>query len=453
MDIHPTASPVRGKKSNTSDRLPTDGSAPLQSDRILLTDPSSTSLIPSGIAMEATAADNHHYQKLAPTDQHDCDETSVTDKDLSSRPSALVLPHLNWRWLALSLLLVLWIAGMQFVLSILWPRLLVREGHNLVYWTPHKTGSTSMRNWLANVAERLQIDISITHKYPNKPFEDYRQRYDHLKLKTCTFLAGHIRVRASHLRNNELRLGAVITTIRDPFALLMSKYFHRTRFILTNGALQHFADPGSRLSRLWFFYWNDLDPCEQLRYYDGEQGCELDQRDGVMTAIEKRARAIAERIDCVVDTDDPAHDLDSLCRQMSLGESECPQIPVLNVKKGNTLYDKMLTFPHIKAVMMRTANVTISLRSALMKRRCRFLDDGSLTTPGAEPPQWPFKGCNRIESTLEEDTGDDAPENDAHDDDSQSPDDKGDHGSVDGVDVGDHGKGKDAEADKKGTET
>lgn len=400
--------------------------------------------------MEATTDDKHHYQKLSPTDQHDCDEPSATDKEVLNHSPTLALPHLNWRWLVLSLLVMLWIVGMQFVLPILWPRLIVREGHNLVYWTPHKTGSTSMRNWLKHVAETLQLHISITHKYPNKPFEDHRQRYDRLKLKKCAFLAGHIRVRSVHLRNNELHLGAVITTIRDPFAMLMSKYFHRTRGRLTTGTLQHFADPGSHLSRLWFFYWNDVDPCEQLRYYDGEEGCELDQRDGVMTAIEKRARAIADRIDCVVDTDDPAHDLDSLCRQMSLGESECPQMPVLNVKKGNTLYDKILTFPHIKAVMMRTANVTIALRNALMKRRCRFLDDGSLTTPGAEPPQWPFKGCNRIESTLEEDTGDDAPENDAHDDDTQSIGDKGDTGVVDGVGVGDDGEDEDADRDKDG---
>lgn len=201
-----------------------------------------------------------------------------------------------------------------------------RAGHNLVYWTPHKTGSTSMHDWLLKVAHVLEVDIFITSKYPNKPYEDHHHRFARVGLNSCAVLAGHIRVPSVTERDNGLALGAVITTIREPFALLMSKYFHRTRRILSKSTLNMYRNPESQSSRRWFFYFNDLDRCEQLRYYDGKEGCEINVHGSstsdivVSQAIQKRVRAIADRIDCVVDTGDPAHDLESLCRQMELAE-------------------------------------------------------------------------------------------------------------------------------------
>lgn len=130
-------------------------------------------------------------------------------------------------------------------------------------------------------------------------------------------------------------------------------------------------------------------------------------------------------------------------------------MPVLNVKKGHTLYDSMLKFPHIKVVMLQAANVTIALMDAFMKQRCRFLDDGSLTTPGAEPPpQWPFKRCKQIEAAgLAENGGeDDAPENDAHDDDDLQAQVISDEGGAYVTDVLDDGEEKEETQESEGSE-
>lgn len=311
-----------------------------------------------------------------------------------------------------------------------------------------------MREWLLKVAHTLEADISITRKYPYKPHEDHHHRFARVGLSTCAFLAGHIRVPSLRDRTNELKLGAVITTIREPYALLMSKYFHRTRLKLNQATLKKYMNPTSQPSRRWFFYFNDLDPCEQLRYYDGLEGCTITNS----PALQKRVHAIADRIDCVVDTDDPGHDLLSLCSQMQMSDHECPKLLVENVNNGHSLYDTMLTLPHIKSVMSRAVNVTVLLREAFLRRRCRFLENGSLTTPGAEPPQWPFKRCKHIDAMDLSGNGDgvtdDAPENDAHDDDDLKPQVISDEGGAYATDVQDdtgeeEKKESESEGDKK----
>lgn len=60
----------------------------------------------------------------------------------------------------------------------------------------------------------------------------------------------------------------------------------------------------------------------------------------------------------------------------------------------------MLTFPHVNSVMLRTINVTIALRDALLRRKCKFLDEELLRAPGVEPPRWPFKSCGQIDGAA-----------------------------------------------------
>ena len=122
-------------------------------------------------------------------------------------------------------------------------------------------------------------------------------------------------------------------------------------------------------------------------------------------------KRIADRIDCVIDTDDHAPDLASLCREMGITLDEYPELPTKNV----AMYKKLFEIPHIIDVLNLTFRVTTVLRDHLMKRRCRFLGN-RLVTPHAESPQWPYKDCN-IFSKLEQDFGDDAPENDPETDD------------------------------------
>lgn len=316
----------------------------------------------------------------------------------------------QWRWAILLTILLSWVGTIVFVMPNVRITERKREGHNLVYWTPHKTGSTSMRYWLKSVADILELKLHIHHRYPNNHYEDFHSRAKRMGLESCDFLAGHIRITPQRSRENELKLGAVISTIRDPYALLASKYFHRTRKKMTTGNLKKYKDPKSQLSRLWFFYWNDYDPCEQLRYYDGLYGCDL-------LTLSTRIRKISERIDCIVDTDDSQPDLKSLCHVMGLPDDQCPEMPNENIGSHRTVFNIFIRIPHIRQVMQLTVNITTELRNAFLQKSCRHLNEQDhglrfLKTPGMEPPKWPYKGCAEVSSSLDEDAEQDAPQND-----------------------------------------
>lgn len=375
-------------------------------------------------------------------------DVDVQSLSLSSKPSTPHATSTSWRWAFLTLLLVSWGASMAVFLPRLWSGREPRDGFNLVYWTPHKTGSTSMRLWLSDVAKELELKIGLAHKYPNKLHEDHHARAKRMGLlNRCGFIAGHIRVTPVRSRNNELRLGAVVTTVREPYLLLASKYFHRTRTRLDQKALAQFHDPSSQTSRKWFFYFNDLDPCEQLRYYDGLEGC-------VYSKLDDRVRRIADRIDCVVNTDDSKADLVAICNKVGLNSSangggECPRMTIANRKRDLKRYKELMKIPHIVKVMERTVYVTQKLTNALLKRSCRFFDDPDikLETPGMQPPNWPFKGCNEVVSSLQSGADEDAPEYDPGGDTVLEVEELGFEG-VDDDDVKDDGENEDGDNSK-----
>lgn len=277
-----------------------------------------------------------------------------------------------------------------------------RVASNLIYWKPHKTGSTSLRSWLITVADTLQLPLHKTDHYPNSDISDHYDRLRSLnthKDGRCSIFAGHVRVPEVSSRvdeRDERSLGAVVTTTRNALNTLASKYFHRTGRDLSRPDLEWFKKTKSQQSRLWFFHWNDHDPCEVLRYYDGLNGCDLEQK-----SLEQRTLGIAKRIDCVVDTDDPDEDLWALCRVMGIEDREkCPEYPNRRAKDYRTLYDDLFAIPHIREVVKSSLRVTETLRDQFLKRRCRFLQlgdvgEGTLKEDvklGA-PPRWPYHGC------------------------------------------------------------
>lgn len=270
-----------------------------------------------------------------------------------------------------------------------------REGYHVVYWTPHKTGSTSMRTWLRSVAIQLRVTVRQGPHYPNAPLIAWPQLAGYVArhTDTCSIATGHIHVQDADVRDDERKLGAVITTFRNPVEQLASKYFHRTNAQLA-GDLREWRDPRSRPARFWFFYWNDHDPCEQLRYYDGQPGCHLPE-------LRSRIARLAQRIDCAVDMDDPTADLDALCHAMHL--DRCPPFPFTNARPGTSTYDELLAIPHVRAVMQRVLNVSDLLRHALLQRRCRFLHVPHAISFGAfQKPQWPYPGCNNGSSSFQQ---------------------------------------------------
>ena len=94
----------------------------------------------------------------------------------------------------------------------------------------------------------------------------------------------------------------------------------------------------STASRSWFHYFNDLDACSALRYYDGIDGCDLETLQG-------RIQRIASRIDCVVDTEDPDPDTQALCSIMRV--KSCP-----NFLKGIARAAKMGTQSSTKFLIL-----------------------------------------------------------------------------------------------------
>lgn len=268
---------------------------------------------------------------------------------------------------------------------------LARDGSNLVYWTPHKTGSTSMRSWIRKVA--ATVGANMTGKGVYYPYSDFLDHAERLSASQngagCAFVIGHIRVPPFSERHDERKLGAVITTTRRSFNTLASKFFHRTADRLTEKSLKDFKSSSSRASRRWFFYWHDSNACEPLQYYDGLDRCELND-----AALTERARSIADRIDCTVDMDDPDPDVAVLCEQLRVSNNDCPRFPERNTKPGRSLYDSLYDFPHIKAIIADNVRVTDVLRDQLMMKRCRFFPNGNLTSGGYDAPRWPSLGCS-----------------------------------------------------------
>lgn len=265
-----------------------------------------------------------------------------------------------------------------------------------------------MRVWLKEVSQQLGSKFTAGGYYPNRRFEDHHARAR--RMGNCSLITGHIRVPSVSKRRNELELGAVVTSVRDPYKLLASKFFHRTRNSLKESDLELYRDQSSKESRIWFFHWNDYDPCEQLRYYDGEDGCD-------MSGLPRRIKAIVNRIDCVVDIDDPIPDIKALCNVMKLDDSTCPSFPQANQQSHRSLYDDLLAIEHVRRVVERVARVTQMMRDQLLNRRCRFLGTPNLPSlPRMHPPQWPYLGCH-VSSDLDDGAINDAPENDASQDD------------------------------------
>lgn len=269
-----------------------------------------------------------------------------------------------------------------------------RNYNNLVYWTPQKTGSSSFRAWLVDVSTSTHIPVKLTQKkYPYSNLTDWYFR-SHLSEDEsnisdepcmCSILAGHIRSIPDDKRIHEGTLGAVITTTRDSKNLFASKFFHRLDLRIQN-ELPQLKIPSSIASKRWFYYFDSLDPCEQLRYYDGHHGCDL-------VTISERIQRIVNRIDCTINTDDPDPDIKSLCQLMRL--KKCPQYPKKYVR-GVDFYGKLYESKHILPVMDRTMNVTNLFRKALLKKGCRNLVNGDeLSLEGIEPPRFPTRRCGK----------------------------------------------------------
>lgn len=248
-----------------------------------------------------------------------------------------------------------------------------------------------MRTWLLNISTVLQIPLQTSKYYPNSKIQHHHDRLG----KNCSIFAGHVRVPDISKRRDERELGSVVTTTRNSFNTLASKYFHRTSRTLNESELQEYKKRSSSLSRLWFFYFNDNDACEVLRYYDGLERCE----DG--NDLLKRVDNIAKRIDCVVDTDDPVPDLKILCRVIGVDNIDCPEYPNRRARARRDLYKDLYDIKHIRDVVQRSLRVTELLRIAFLKRRCRFLVTGNGLGHGVlkqdvgagAKPRWPVRGC------------------------------------------------------------
>lgn len=261
-----------------------------------------------------------------------------------------------------------------------------------------------MRLWLRRVANDMNITFAGAGLYPYSKITDWNTRAQGVYRSTlsrtpgfkpkelCFIIGGHIRIKPVTDRPHEALLGAVITTTRFAYDTLASKYFHRTDRLYLDDK-EKLKNPKSKESRLWFLHWQDYDPCEQLRYYDNIDTC-----DSSRDQIASRVKQIADRIDCVVDTDDPQPDLDSLCRRMKL--TVCPKYPSSNrAGSKDSGYKEIFAKSHIKGSLARIVWVTQLLRSALMKKRCRLWkgDKGGhiVGAKGMAAARFPFTNCGR----------------------------------------------------------
>lgn len=261
---------------------------------------------------------------------------------------------------------------------------LLRQTHNLLYWKPHKTASTSARFFLQALAARANLSYVFTPSshYRFLPPAGLAAR---AAGRNCSVLVGHARAPPVTARAHEAGAGAVLTTTRAPRAYLVSRYFYaaETTFTRAHGRLR---DPGSAKSRLWWTRWETYDVCEAFRYYDGARGC--DERAGALRA---RAGAIAGRVDCAIDAEDAQADAEAVCR--AVGVRECPRFGARNVKeKPGGGYEGLLEVRHVRVSLRRAERALGFLREALMERRCRFLKGGRGTMGDLPPAPWPVAG-------------------------------------------------------------
>ena len=247
--------------------------------------------------------------------------------------------------------------------------------HNLIYWTPHKTGSTSMRQWLHDITSLNGFpDFIGAGYYPYaKQMDWYDRSTRNGKLQNCTLISGHIYVRRLDERRKEGDLGRVVTTTRDVVDTFLSKYFHRTRSTFS----EKIYSKGEQREDL-LRYFDGLDPCETLRYYDGLEGCNLEHGN-----LLKRVERIVERIDCVVDTNDPQEDVHRLCVMMQV--RRCATFGY-EKSKGEGRYARIKEDREMRRAIESALKAASLLRQTLLKKKCRDLKTEQST-------RWPFPGC------------------------------------------------------------
>lgn len=267
----------------------------------------------------------------------------------------------------------------------------VRIAHNILYWKPHKTGSTSAKLWMDALAAaaNLRLKFFAPRAYLFQAPTDLATRAGDAN---CTIFLGHILTRDVHSRTHEASRGAVITTTRDAYNYLCSKYFHTSEGSY-NTHIEGLEHRDTIEARLWWSRWLIYDRCETYRYYDGLQGCPAEP-----AALHARAEAIAERIDCVIDTEDPQPDADAICKVIGL--EHCPEFGSSNTRISPEVgYEKLLDIKHIKKALDGPAAVIQILRDALLKRRCRLMTapgkvyDSSSTMGNLPPAKWPTTNC------------------------------------------------------------
>lgn len=233
------------------------------------------------------------------------------------------------------------------------------------YWTPHKTSSSSLRGFLKRVAPQIDYDlynVRETYVYGMK---------DCLK-STLSGTPRRIYIGHCHIKNTNGGIHAPmipmdtlsLSSIRNPFDVMTSKYFHRTAEELVDPKV--FADIRSPESRYWYFQWHDYNRCEPLEYYDGDMNCDLNN-------LEERIEKISEVVDCVIDADDADPDLHAICEKFKV--PRCPRQIQANVH-GAPLYSEIHQYWHIREILANASGPTMMLYNRLKEKRCRtFLAD------------------------------------------------------------------------------
>lgn len=359
----------------------------------------------------------HHYNSTTATDRH---PSSKQPRSSSSSPIAASSSRLLLLILLTLFLLLCTTTLIRTPLSILLLHLrhhhhhqssiyynppsppITRSARVLFYWKPHKTGSTSVRSWLLSVAKILNVTL---YKTPYYPYSEVRSHVEHLRylalknpkrkkddrlqqqgMPHCAILAGHIRVpsvlsstkeneKEELIRPDERMLGSILTSTRRSFDTLASKFFHRTG---TNMTSPHqflsttTSSSSSSLSLLqhWRFHWHAVSPCEPLAYYDGiyDYNCNLS-----FAAIHSRAHAIAQRVDCVIDTNDFLPDLLALCAVMHIPQGKCPRFGQRRIKHYSMFYDRIKKVKEVMWSVRWHVYVMDVLRFYLRQRRCRYV--------------------------------------------------------------------------------
>lgn len=272
----------------------------------------------------------------------------------------------------------------------------LRNSSNIIFWSQEKTASSSTKWWFVKLGSLADLSAS----FYGAPKYFYSKPTDHatrIGSRACSILGGHINVRDIHSRPHEAAFGVIISNTRNAEDLLCSKYFHVSERNYVD-MLPELMNQSSTASYNFWSRFRSYDPCELYRYYDGLLGCDVDEQQ-----LSARAKAIADRLDCVIDADDPQRDADSIC--VMLGVKDCPEFPAVNYRsrRQEGAYASLLQLPHIQAAMNYSVRVVRILHATLMTRRCRFLTEGSgqkivqprLTLGNMPPPRWPSH-CRKV---------------------------------------------------------